>query len=105
MVRLLANPEKFHGKQIRVIGFLRLEFEGNALYLHREDYKERLTRNAVWVELTADKQHAKLSNHYVLIEGTFNANNLASLPLWSGTIVKVTRAERWDEPLHIRPKT
>jgi len=28
LIQLIANPEKFDGKLIRVIGFLRLEFEG-----------------------------------------------------------------------------
>ncbi len=42
LVQLIANPEKFDGKSIRVIGFLRLEFEGNVLYLHREDYEHAI---------------------------------------------------------------
>lgn len=36
LVQLIANPGDFHGGLVRVIGFCRLEFEGNALYLHRE---------------------------------------------------------------------
>jgi hypothetical protein len=96
MVRVLANPEKFHGKRIRVIGFLRLEFEGNALYLHEEDYRHLLTDNALWVDMGADKEHAGLSMHYVLIEGTFNAKLRGHLGLCSGVIEKITRAEVWD---------
>jgi hypothetical protein len=33
LIQLIANPEKYDGKQVAVVGFLRLEFEGNALYL------------------------------------------------------------------------
>ena len=49
MVQLLATPEKFDGKLVRVFGFLRLEFEGDALYFHREDDVQGLTRNGIWV--------------------------------------------------------
>ena len=53
LVQLIANPEKFDGKQIRVIGFLRLEFEGNVLYLHREDYENSLF-DGIWVDVTPE---------------------------------------------------
>jgi hypothetical protein len=39
MIQLIANPQAWDGKHVRVIGFLRLEFEGDALYLHREDLR------------------------------------------------------------------
>jgi len=41
-VPLIANPKDYHGKIVRVIGFVRLEFEGNAIYLHQGDYKHSL---------------------------------------------------------------
>ena len=31
IVQLIAQPEKFEGKRVRFIGFLRIEFEGNAI--------------------------------------------------------------------------
>jgi hypothetical protein len=49
LVQLIANPEKFDGRLIRVIGFLRLEFEGDVLYLHREDFEKQLTENGLWL--------------------------------------------------------
>ena len=95
MIQLLAQPEKYHGKFIRVQGFLRLEFEGNALYLHREDYAHGLTNNGVWVDMLLSPEHMKLNMHYVLIEGVFNAKDRGHLGLWSGTIEKITRAIPW----------
>jgi len=95
MVQLLANPEKFHGKFIRVEGFLRLEFEGDALYLHKEDYANGLTKNAVWVDMPQDTQHTKLNMHYVLIEGVFDAKDLGHMGLFSGSIGKISRAIAW----------
>ncbi|MBF9140172.1 hypothetical protein [Hymenobacter properus] len=48
LVKLIANPEKYDGKTIQVIGFLNLEFEGDAIYLHKEDFDQGLTRNGFW---------------------------------------------------------
>lgn len=92
MVQLLAQPEKYHGKFIRVHGFLRLEFEGKALYLHREDYANGLTKNGVWVDMLETPEHMKLNMHYVLIEGVFNAKDRGHLGLWSGAIEKINRS-------------
>jgi hypothetical protein len=44
LVRLMATPEKYDGKAVQVVGFLRLEFEGNGLYLHQEDYEHGITK-------------------------------------------------------------
>ena len=69
MVQLIANPKAFHGKWVRVIGFCHLEFEGNALYLHRDDYERAISRNGVWLNAPEGKEG--LSNQYVLVEGVF----------------------------------
>jgi hypothetical protein len=36
MVQLLENPERYDGRLVRVVGFLVLEFENNALDLARD---------------------------------------------------------------------
>ena len=97
LVRLIANPEKFDGKLIRVIGFLRLEFEGNVLYLHREDYENAILGDGIWVDVTpvVTKQSAALNMNYVLLEGIFSAGERGHLGMWSGTIKQVRRAQLW----------
>ena len=64
---LIANPDRVDGKLIRVIGFLRLEFEGDVLYLHREDYENAILGNGIWVSVTPAlaKQKATLNMNYV----------------------------------------
>jgi hypothetical protein len=97
LVRLIANPEKFDGKLIRVIGFLRLEFEGNVLYLHREDYENAILGDGIWVDVTPsmEKQRATLNMKYVLLEGIFSAGDKGHMGMWSGTIKRVRRAQLW----------
>jgi len=97
MVQLIANPEQFDGKLIRVIGFLRLEFEGNVLYLHREDYENTILGDGIWVDTTPEmmRQSKTLNTRYVLLEGTFSASERGHMGMWSGTITKIRRAELW----------
>ena len=80
LIQLISNPEKYDGKPARLIGFLRLEFEGNALYLHREDYEQSLP-NGIWVDVPKDlskDENRLLNNQYVICEGIFHAADLGS---------------------------
>jgi hypothetical protein len=96
LIQLIANPEKYDGKQVEVIGFLRLEFEGNRIYLHEEDYTYNISENAVRIGVT-NKQRQDLENrnmHYVFVVGTFKAGQRGtSNP--NGTIVNITKVEIW----------
>jgi hypothetical protein len=71
MVALLSSPERYDGKLVRTIGFLHLEFEGNALYLHEEDYLHRITKNALELSLSKEQEerYKRLSTKYVVIDG------------------------------------
>jgi hypothetical protein len=97
IVQLIATPEKFDGKLIRVIGFLRLEFEGNVLYLHPEDYENSILGNGIWVDVTPEmsKQSTTLNMHYVLLEGVFSSKERGHMSMWSGTIKQIRRAQQW----------
>jgi hypothetical protein len=97
LVQLIANPQHFDGKLIRVIGFLRLEFEGNVLYLHREDYENAILGDGIWVDVTPEikKQSKTLNMNYVLLEGIFSSRDRGHMGMWSGAIQKIRRAELW----------
>jgi len=100
LINLIATPREFDGKQVRVIGFARLEFEGNAIYLHREDYLQGITKNGLWldVERLPKKSSASVNNRYVIVEGVFSMTDKGHLGLWSGSIQKVTRMDLWSAP-------
>ncbi len=98
LIELLARPAAFHGKKVRVIGFLKLEFEGDALYLHAEDEAHGLTNNGVWVDIPYQDSAPKLeckSGSYVLMEGIFNAEKTGHLGLWSGGLEEISRCQPW----------
>lgn len=97
LIQLIANPKDYDGKVVRVIGFVRLEFEGNSIYLHQDDYKHGITKNGLWIDVTDDihKKQKDYDQKYVLLEGTFNAKETGHMGLWSGGIQKITRCQVW----------
>ena len=90
LIQLIARPDDFDGEYVRVLGFYRHEFEGNALYLHREDYEHGLSKNAFWLD-----GKPEYDKRYVLVQGRFNATRLGHLGAFSGTIENLTRIQRW----------
>lgn len=98
LIELIANPLRYDRKQVQVIGFLRLEFEGDALYLHREDFDHAISKNAVSVVRPSDlsgKQLIQVDKKYVIWEGTFNARDRGHMGMFSGSLTHITRLEPW----------
>lgn len=108
MIQLIADPQRFDGQAIRIIGFLRLEFEGNAVYLHREDFEKSILQNGIWIDLTESQlqSSSNLNNGYVLVEGTFSSSEKGHLGLWPGSLRQVSRLSNWsvDRSRRTRPK-
>jgi carboxypeptidase family protein len=97
LVTLLAAPAAYSGRPVKVWGFLIVAFEGDALYLHGEDARMQLTKNALWLDIDASgrKSFKKHDHKYVLIEGDFNATRKGHMDLFSGTLERIHRVESW----------
>jgi hypothetical protein len=92
IIRLIASPEQYHGKRVNLVGFLRLEFEGDAIYLHREDYLNVLMSNAVGLIVPDPKIFSKHDRQYVVVEGTSEKCDDARLTCrFSGHIKDIVR--------------
>jgi hypothetical protein len=106
ILNLIVNPEKYKGLRVRTFGYLNLEFEGNGIYLHKEDYEHSLSKNGLWVEISRDSMRRpeikQCIKHYVLIEGTFDEGE-GHMGLFSGTIKDITRLEKWDMAMPPKP--
>lgn len=100
LIQLIANPEKYDNKIVRLIGYLNLEFEGDAIYLHEEDNKHSITANSCWVNLTkewrAKNKVADFSNKYVILVGTFDMKDHGHMGMFSGGIRNITRLDVWN---------
>jgi hypothetical protein len=83
------------------IHFLDLKFEGSAIYLHREDFQQALTKNALWVEVPRDMTRDQIevvNDKYVICTGTFVASMHGHMGMTSGEMANVTRLEVWTLP-------
>lgn len=104
LIRLIADPAEFNGKLVSVVGFLRLEPEGAALYVAATDYDNGLSENALHLELSDQiaQSARELNMSYVRLVGTFSTKHLGDLPFPSGEIIGITRCELWSRPNHPR---
>jgi hypothetical protein len=97
IINLIATPEKYDGKLVRVIGICNIEFEANGIYLSTEDYKKG--NNSIWIDpdyevLQTTKESLKrLNGKYVLIEGVFN--HKVGMNRHFGSIMKISRYQQW----------
>lgn len=100
MQQLLSEPERFEGQRVRTIGFLRLEFEANALYPTRDDFNNAVMQHAVWLDLTNAqlRRLGKLNNGHVIVEGTFSAQYKGHGGKWPGALHPVTDVRMWRKP-------
>lgn len=96
MIQLIAAPEKYNEKTIRVIGYMHLEFEGNALYLHREDFVRAIGRNSIWIDLTESqtKPSSNLNDSYVVVEGIFSSTRKGHFGAWPGSL-QISKISSW----------
>jgi hypothetical protein len=100
LLQLIATPDAFDGKYVRIHGFVCIEHEGTATYLHREDAEHMLTKNGLWLAANdaapEGSKEAQVKDRYALIEGRFTAKKKGHMGLWSGSIEDITRMEPWE---------
>jgi hypothetical protein len=95
LLQLLADPARYHGQRVLVVGYCRLEVEGAAIYLHKEDYVRglgnKLRLDIPMSEITPQKKRIK----YCLVEGTLNAKEKGPVGGFAAAIQSITRYEHW----------
>jgi len=107
IISLIASPRQYTGTRIYVTGYLNLSYESDAVYFHEDDFRYGMTKNAIRLVLKKSQreQFRAFSRNYVIIEGTFTADESAS-GMFSGYIVDVTRIQNLEtEQEFMRHKT
>ena len=102
LVQLIANPEKFDNRPVRVRGFMSMDREGDLLYLDQANAENVLSNNAIWVRRTEqmERERTKLNMRYVTIVGIFRANFKEQWGDPVGGISDVESAVFWSDPSH-----
>ena len=78
------------------MGFIHFEFEGNSIYLSRDDYKYGIYKNGLWLSIPKSdiSQYRNINDTFALVEGTFNAGFKGHLGYSNGAIENIRRIER-----------
>lgn len=100
IIELISNPSDYDGKPIRVIGVGNLEFEGDAIYLSKDDWKYNIFQNGLWIDLGAIsisyEEAVSFNGKFVIIEGVFDKDDKGHLSAWPGTIKEISRYQLWE---------
>ena len=93
LIQLIANPASFDGTRVALTGYVVLEFEHTAVYLHESDATYGISRNGIWLDvpLGSDSHRARFHRQYVLIEGTFRAQRRGHRDAFSGSLENIGR--------------
>ena len=90
LIQLLAQPEKYEGKLVEVAGFVNLEPEGTAIWLHREDFSNGILPNSIWVNVNKCIDFAgNPMSGYASLMGKFTTKHHGHMGLWPGEINQV----------------
>ena len=96
MISLIANPDRYNGKRVIVSGFLHIEFESNMIYLNETDFKNNLTKNAIWIGITREQMESPMmlrcQNKYGFVKGIFDMNDKGHYEMNSGAMTKIIKA-------------
>ncbi len=94
LINLIASPEKFDGKRVRVDGVSCLNYEGEALYLSEYDYIHVFTKNSIRMQIDDSLSVDKDTNgKAVIVEGVFRKIKEGTIELHSGYLDDISRYE------------
>ena len=96
IINLIATPEKYNGKCVRIRGMLATGHESNAIFLDEGSYKNFIYANSISLVLTSQQvEHFSGGNGaYALVEGMFEQEMQTDLS-FQGRIKKISRIAFW----------
>ena len=109
---LITDPDSFDKENVRLIGVIDWEAEGDKVCLHKEDLKYGLLQNCLSVEIDSKQREAtyeslfKMNKDYVVMDGVFDKDGFGGV--FAGSIRGVRQirgwgsAESWRLRLHYK---
>jgi hypothetical protein len=105
LIRLIASPEKFEGKEVATYGFSVANRGLIGVYLSEDDARYMTRVNAIWIDENelpdSLKPIDRFHRQWVLVEGTFRQLNPGGREIL-GTLGEISRivirkpSESWD---------
>ena len=93
LVALLSDPAKHTGQFVRITGYLHLIYEGDGLFLHKEDYRQWIPANAIGLSIPARDMNKSLNHEYVTVLGQFSGDPKLEHPIYGSRVLRVCRFE------------
>ena len=81
---LIASPERFNGKAIKVSGYYTRSFEHSAIYSTPQDPVSATPSEGVWTLISADRSIS--SGDRVMMRGVYTTKIRGHLGQWPGSI-------------------
>jgi hypothetical protein len=98
LIHVVRHPDRYRSKGVAFIGFCRVEPDGQALFVSELDEQANVAKNAVWVRASNPQEIRQLHQKYVLVEGTFNAEDHGARGVYAGSLDHVSRFVKWSDP-------
>lgn len=93
IITLIANPEKYYGKKVTIIGYMSAEFEGTAIYLSREDFDNHIYKNSIFLLIGKGNEYQYYHKEYVTLDGIF-INGGGHMGLFSGMLKDISNIRK-----------
>jgi hypothetical protein len=93
MTNLISDPLRYHGVRVRLIGYARLEFEGDRLCATREASLIGDSRSCVWLDRPPGVNGSV--DHFAIVEGVYSASEHGHMGMFAGALTKVNRFDLW----------
>ena len=96
IVRVIANPDEYNGRRVRLAGYLITSFEQSAVFLDRESYDQGIYANAIWLQVPpqmTNSERKHLSGQYVSVQGTFLADFKGHVNAFSGELGSIEQID------------
>jgi hypothetical protein len=96
IVRLLAHPDQYEGKEVEIIGHYASGQELHAIFLTAEDARSGNSQSAIWLDFNAAATNSlvstKIKSGPVMVIGTFHhvpREGVGHMGMWPGEVKKI----------------
>ncbi len=92
---LMRNPQSYDGKPIRTVGYIKLDYGVQGIFLSPEDGHD--FEKGMWLEISEELRgnRGDYDQQYCVLEGIVNVKNRGRLSRWNGAIEEITWMELW----------
>jgi len=102
LIQVIANPEKFDGKRLVILGFIDFEREADLVFPDKLRYDNVILPDTLWINPTEEMGKNKTMLHlkYVRIDGIFHAGAQRQFRFAVGGMTDIRSCTPWSDPSH-----